>query len=202
MMFIHSDLIIDEYGFDVLLREVFAQNPKIGLVGFVGSDEMTAEGGRGLGTTSNFGGKTYTYKNKSWKGSPALFWGRRFDGLTNAVVIDGCSMAVRRTLWEKIKGHPNHSIIYNYDKLISLQTLEAGYKVAVLGVLCDHISNQTASNEKRYHSISQGVCEKNNVPTVTDRTGNINWDMSIHAEAKRRLLKEWRDEKHFIPRQA
>ncbi len=200
MLFIHDDLIINEKGFDLLLRYAFEKDPKLGLVGFVGSDELNEKGSRGWGTTSNFMGKTYSYEGKTWVGSKAELWGSRYDALTPAVMIDGCAMAIRRSVWNKLGFHRNQSMYYYYDRLMCCRVLEAGYRIATLGLDCDHISNQTASKQIKYHHKIHMLCEKYNVPPVTDVTGNVNWDISLHAEAKRRFLREWRDEKHFIPR--
>ena len=203
MLFIHNDVMIDEYGFDVLLRYVFQKDQNLGMVGFVGSDELNEKGGRGWGTTSNFLGKTYSYNNKTWEGTPASLHGMQYDGLTPAVMVDGCSMAIRRNVWNKLGYHPAESIYYFYDRLMCCRILEVGYRIGTLGVACDHIANQTASKEIKYHEKVHRLFEKlygnENVPTVKDSTGNINWDMSLHAEVKRRFLKEWRDDKHIIP---
>ncbi len=201
VLFIHSDLIIDETDFDIFLKYIFTRKNEIGLVGFVGSDEINCSGGRGFGTTSNFSYKTHTYKNKSWCGVNSLIYGDRFNGLTNAAVIDSLAMAFRRSAWNKIEYRQNQSPHHYHDRLFSCQILEAGYKIAVLGIACDHISGQTSGGEKKYYNLARTWCEENKIPLVEDDSGNINWDWSLHEEAKRRFLKEWRDEKHFIPRQ-
>ena len=195
VLFIHSDLIIDERGFDLLLTYVFASDKEVGLVGFIGSDEINENGGRSSGTTSNFLGKTYKYKDRVWTGTPASMWGERYDGLTSAVVLDGCSMALRRSAWNEIGYRENRPLNHYYDRLISLQVLEAKYKVKVLGIACDHISGQTAMNEKKYFNTAQIWCTENNIAPIKNHLGNIDWDMSMHEEAKRLFLKEWKDEK-------
>ncbi|MFA5889080.1 MAG: glycosyltransferase [Candidatus Paceibacterota bacterium] len=203
ILFMHNDLILNENGFDILLKYVFAKNKDFGLVGFVGSDEINENGGRGWGTTSNLEKKTYTYKDKTWTGPPAELFGSKFDGLTNAVFIDACSMAIRRSTWEKIgfrKDFPISS--HSHDRLTCMQVLEAGQRIAVLGVACDHMDGQTRFYpiDKKYPNAYQIWCEKNNIPKVFKNDGSVDWDWTMRYEAKRLFLKEWRDEKKFIPR--
>jgi hypothetical protein len=200
MIFIHNDIIIEDHGFDITLRYSFHKYPLLGVVGFLGSDEMNERGSRHWGTISNFLGNTYTFKGNAWKGKGAFSYGRRFDGLSPAVVVDGSSMAFRREGWNKLKEKTLPIPYYDYDRIMSCRYLEAGYRVAMLGIACDHISNMTAANEIKWHDNVKDIGTKNNIPTVADKTGKTNWDMSLHAESKRLFLKEWRDEKHFIPR--
>ena len=201
LLFIHNDIMIEENGFDVLLRYIFEKDNRLGMVGFVGSDEMAENGSRLWGTTSNFLGKTYSYKDESWTGTPASLHGQRYDGLTQCVVIDGCVMALRRSAWENLK-EPNYPplLYYHYDRIMSCRMLEAGYTLASIGTACDHLNNMTGGNEKKWHDNVRVICQKNNIPGIKDETGEINWDISLHAEAKRLFILEWRDEKHFIPR--
>jgi hypothetical protein len=199
MVFMHNDIMIDDYGFDVLLRYIYEQDPKLGLLGFVGSDEMNAEGSRGWGTTSNFLGKTYSYNGKTWSGLHADTLGECFDGLTQSIMIDGCVMGMRRSAWNKLGYHKDQSMYHYYDRLMSCRFLEAGYTVATIGVGCDHISNQTAALEIKWHKNVEALGQKHNIPILKDSTGKVNWDISIHEETKRRFLEEWRDQKHFIP---
>ena len=200
VLFIHNDLMIDEDGFDIFVKYLFATKDKLGLLGFVGSDEINEHGGKGYGTTSNFEAKTYTYKDKSWTGGDALIYGSRYDGFTNAVILDGLAMAFRRKAYEKIDYRPKFPPNHFHDRLVPCQILEAGYTVGVLGIACDHMDAQTRTNEKKYQSIVQGWCEKNNTQKFMDDSGNVSWEYTIHFEAQRQFLKEWRDQKHFIPR--
>lgn len=200
VLFIHNDLIINEDAFDVYVKYLFATKENLGLLGFLGSDEIAKNGGKGYGTTSNFEAKTYTYKDKVWTGTDALIYGSRYDGYTNAMILDGLAMGFRRSAWKKIGFREDFPPNHYHDRLVPLQIIEAGYKVGILGIACDHMDAQTRSNEKKYHSIVQGWCEKNNVPAYIDENGKTSWEYAIHMEAQRRLLKEWKDEKHFIPK--
>lgn len=201
MLFMHNDVIISDYGFDVLLRHTFLKYPKVGVVGFLGSDEIDARGSRNWGTTSNWLGETYHFNGKTWSGFRALNVGRqRWDGLSASVVIDGCAMAMRRSGWIPLKEKLMPIPYYDYDRIVCLRYQETGWRVATLGIALDHISNMTGSNELKWHENVKKFGESKKIQTMTDTTGKTNWDISLHAESKRIFLKEWRDEKKMIPR--
>lgn len=196
--FFHSDLMVTERGYDDKLLSTFRMNPDLGLVGFVGSTEIDAAGGRGGGTTSNFQGNEYFLNDVDdhtlghWAGSPASAHGRTDAGYTNAAVVDGCAMVLRRTAWEKIGYRENFPPHHFYDRLISTQMLEAGFKVAVLGIECDHISGQTVGGEK-YFNFAKEWCEKNGI------FGADNPDHVVYTQAEHQWLTEYRDQKHLVP---
>lgn len=201
--FFHSDLMVVEKGFDKRILDQFEMFSKLGLVGFVGSNEIDAAGGRGNGTTSNFQGAQYfsgiMNEGRTWTGSPAEAHGKRNDDYTKAAVVDGCAMVIRRTAWEKIgyrKDFPPHHF---YDRLISTQMLEAGYNVAVLGIACDHISGQTVGGQS-YVDFAEEWSRKN-LPE-SKWVGNpphYAWDQTVYQEAERQWLSQYRDKKHLIP---
>lgn len=199
VLFIHSDLIIDENGYDDRIMREFEKSDRLGLVGFVGSNEIDFHGGRGGGTTSNFQGKahygiTVDGNLKEWKGSPARDHGIANAGFTNAAVVDGCAMAIRRSTWEKLPFREDFPPHHFYDRLISCQMQETGATVAVLGIACDHISGQTVSKEERYGDLASQWLEQQGL------TGADNPDHVIYKEAEHMWLTEYRDIKHFIPR--
>ena len=53
---VHNDVLFYERGWDMRLRASFIKDPKLGLVGFAGSAQIDAAGGRGTGTMMNFRG--------------------------------------------------------------------------------------------------------------------------------------------------
>lgn len=199
LAFYHSDLIVVEKGFDDRILDAFAGDPRLGLVGFVGSNEIDWHGGRGGGTTSNFQGLEYTLPSSDgilapiiWRGSPARDHGKANAGLTYAAVVDGCAMVIRREAWEKIGYRVDFPPHHFYDRLISTQMIEAGYKVAVLGIACDHISGQTVGG-KQYFDFAKDWCEKNGL------YGADNPDMVVYNQAEHMWLMEYREQKHLIP---
>lgn len=211
--FLHSDVIITEKGFDTRVLDSFRQQQDLGLIGFVGSDEIDFNGGRGSGTTSNFQGGTYSMVKSSvggegemivdpsitWKALPAEAHGRRNAGYTKAAVVDGCVMIVRRTAWDKIGFREDFPPHHFYDRLISTQMLEAGFKVAVLGIAFDHLGGQTVCRESRYHDIAREWCERHGVAPKLDAEGKPNWDLTIYLKGEADWLREYRDTKHLVP---
>jgi len=137
---LHSDLLVYEKGFDVRLLTAFARRPSLGLIGFVGSNEIDSAGGRGLGTALNFDGRSVDFEGMKWTGSPAEAHGRRLSGLERAAVVDGCAIVFRRAVLEAITPRLDFPPHHFYDRLLSCEVREAGWDVGVMGVACDHIS--------------------------------------------------------------
>ena len=200
LAFIHSDLIIEEKGWDTNVLKYFDEiEPRMGLMGFIGSNEIDWHGGRGAGTTSNFLGletetHTKTGEVKKWKGSPAEAHGRRSTVYSLASVVDGCVMIFRRSVLEQIKQRPEFPPHHFYDRLLSCETRELGYEVGVLGIGCDHISGQTVNQENAYHIMAKEWLD--NHPTAHR---DLPSDSEIYLEAERQWLSEYRDNKHLVP---
>lgn len=206
--FFHSDLAVWEVGWDKRVLAQFEGNQRLGMVGFIGSNEIDPSGGRGLGTTSNFQGLTLLegrshgpdrglpMKIGMWQGSHGRVHGKVSDGFSKAAVVDGCAMIIRREAWNQISYREDFPPHHFYDRLISTQLLDKNWKIGVLGIACDHFSGQTVNQEPAYHDMAQIWCLNHGFSGV----GNpINWDATIYQEAERRWLKEYRDEKHIVP---
>ncbi len=195
LAFFHSDLILAEPNWGKRVLEEFAKRPKLGLLGFVGSNEIDNDGGRGHGTTSNFQGNESMRQNADgtktvWKGSPAGMHGRCSDGYSQAAVVDGCAMIFRKEVLEKIKQRENFPPHHFYDRLLSCETREIGYEIGVLGIACDHISGQTVGANPDY---GKEWCEAHNLSMIET------WDKTVYLEAERQWLTEYRDVKKLIP---
>ena len=201
--FLHSDVVVWEPDWEMRVLNTFNLNPQIGLVGFVGSDEIDQLGGRGGGTMSNFQGKMLVNTSlgttpDNWHGSPAEAHGKRMLGYQRGAVVDGCVMAIRRDAWNKIGYRENFPPHHFYDRLISTQMLEVGYHVGVFGVAFDHISGQTVNQEKGYHTMAFEWLSDNLVITPPfDPTKN--YDTDIYTIAEKKWLNEYRDTKHIVP---
>lgn len=190
LAFFHSDLFVYDIDWVLRVRAAFQTKPKLGLVGFIGSNEIDSAGGRGLGTMSNFMGNT----TDSWTGSPAEPHGKRVTGYHNAAVVDGCTMIFRRKTLEEIGFREDFPIHHFYDKMMSCQVLEKGWEVAVMGIGCDHISGQTVNQEGKYHEAAKRWCEARGI-----NAPDGNWDLATYKQAERLWLNEYRDAKHLIP---
>lgn len=205
----HSDLFVAEAGWDTRVLEAFESHPKLGLLGFIGSNEIDGSGGRGLGTSSNFLGGRYEHKmmdgqRASWQGSPAEVHGRRETGYMNAAVVDGCAMIFRRSVLESISQRENFPPHHFYDRLLSSEVLEKGFEVGVLGIGFDHISGQTVNQEDSYHIMAAEWWKEHAAFTIDREVvqhseGQVNWDATLYREAERQWLGEYRDTKHLVP---
>ncbi|MGI0130351.1 MAG: glycosyltransferase [Thermoplasmata archaeon] len=189
--FLHSDFLMYEHHWDRQVLDQFALFPDLGLIGCVGSNEIDGSGGRGLGTVSNFLGAHGAHG--------AEIHGKRAPGLTPAAVIDGCAMIFRTSVLDAIGMRANFPPHHFYDKLMSCQVLEAGYKVGVLGLRCDHLGMRTVGFEQAYHDFAHAWAEAHDLPPYIDDGGNPNWDLTIYLEAERQLLSEYRGQKGLIP---
>jgi GT2 family glycosyltransferase len=184
--FLHSDLRVHEVGWDDRVRAAFVADERLGLIGFVGSSEIDPSGGRGGGTILNFSGVG--------EGTKAEDHGRRIDDLRPAAVVDGCSMVFRRSALASIgrrRGFPPHHF---YDRLQSCQLLEAGWRIGVLGVACDHLGNRTAGSQLAWKSLARRWAVRRGLEAPDD-----DWELALYREAERQFLAEWRDAKAFIP---
>ncbi len=202
LAFFHSDLVISEKDWDMRVIREFEDRPTLGLLGFIGSNEIDGSGGRGLGTTSNFqGGELHSHnaiESRVWKGSPASVHGRVDSGFSNAVVVDGCAMIFRRETLKKIKQRPEFPPHHFYDRLLSCETIETGYTIGVLGIGSDHISGQTVNQEPKYQEMAKEWATAHGLTTML-MYGVSNWDGVIYKEAERQWLSEYRDQKRMIP---
>ncbi len=192
--FFHSDLIVWEKDWDKRVIQQFDITPPLGLIGFIGSNEIDSNGGRGGGTTSQFMGLSLGSPEGSWSGSPASAHGMTNAGYTRGAVVDGCAMILRRSAWDAIGVKADFPLHHFYDRLISCQMLEKGFHVGILGIACDHISGQTVNQEPSYTDIAREWCEAHGLGME-----GHNWDTTIYLEAERRFLREYRNQKAILP---
>lgn len=211
----HNDLMLYEKGWDRRMMEAFADDPKLGLIGLCGSREVDERGGRGGYTVCNFMGRDVQVGDQIWKGQDPSA-GRRIEGLEPAIVLDSLFMLFRREVipylvkdtekWEDI------TLAHFYDRIMPIRTIEAGYRVAVIGSDCDHIGGMTTTGNERYrddcikfldargiawrdngsNDIAAEALDERNIPC-----GNPETQMYLIAE--HRYLSEYRDEKKFLP---
>ena len=196
LAFVHSDIFIYEKGWCKRVVGEFEKDSRLGMIGFVGSNEIDPSGGRGLGTTSNFMGRTTTAGDMTWTGSSAEVHGKRGTGFTKAAVVDGCVMILRRTALEDIGFRDDFPPHHFYDRLISTQLLEKHWNIGVLGIEFDHISGQTVAHEPKYHEMAKKWIQGHR---ITPGGIGTNWDNEVYRVAEGMWLKEYRDQKHIVP---
>lgn len=197
LAFLHSDVMVVEKGFDQRIIDSFEARKSLGMIGFIGSNEIDQAGGRGVGTMGNFQGFTYQSAGASptlvWQGSPAEAHGRRMAAEAAAAVVDGCVMIIRREAWEDIGYREDFPPHHFYDRLISTQLLERHWAIIVMGVAFDHLGGQTVSREQRYPDMAQEWCRRRNILMEG------NWDNTVYKHAEIAWLREYRDLKHLVP---
>ena len=194
--YFHSDLIVFEPNWDLRVMDRFARDDKLGMIGFIGSNEIDECGGRGLGTCSNFQGVAYPSENgdSMWLGSPAEAHGMRLTGFQDAAVVDGCSMIFRRSVLEEIPRRKDFPPHHFYDRLLSCEVRERGSRMGVLGVKCDHISGQTVNQESSYQVMAREWLEEHKVWYEAGKE-----DSAIYNAAEQMWLKEYRAIKKLVP---
>jgi len=199
--FFHSDLVVWQSGWVERVLEHFNADEKLGMIGFVGSDEIDQMGGRGLGSTCNFQGRELN----GLKGSKPSehFYMKESDGFSKAAVVDGCAIIIRRIAWDDLDFKEDWPVHHHYDRLISCQLLENGWGIGVLGIECDHFSGRS-TGEDGYNKLAE-EWSRENIPkafwesTTDDKGFHYDWNTTIYKEAERKFLKEFRDTKHIIP---
>lgn len=190
--FIHCDMMILEKNWDLRVIEQFEKDEKLGLLGFVGSNQLDAGGGRGLGTRLNFQGQHYPEFGTA---TPAEPHGVRDSGFYPAAVLDHCSMIFRVTALKTIppqKGNfaPGHF----YDRICCVEMYLKGWRVGYLGIACDHFSGGTGGGCKnRDDMYRKWLLEEGLTP------GDANLDIQVYLESERRFLTKYRDELGFVP---
>ena len=215
LVYMHSDVFIYQAGWDKIVLDKFEADAGLGLIGFIGSNEIDNLGGRGCGTKSNMQGRETKTLTNTWKGSPAESHGRRITTLETGAVVDGCVMILRKDCLSKLERVEDFPLHHFYDRLISCQVLEKGYRVGVLGIEFDHISGQTVCHEGKHYTIAeQKMIEKfssreqweelrkvwmNNAMNPSRGKKPDTGDYWTYLEAEWRFLSEWRERRHFIP---
>ena len=175
--YFHNDLWIEDAGWDDRVINGFVDDKQLGMVGFVGSNEWGANGGRGGGTMSNFQG--------IGRGSAAEVHGKRVTDLRPALQVDGCAMIMRRSTMDEVgffEWPPHHF----YDRIYSLRIIKAGWHVGVFGIACDHISGQTANTQSGWQDTAKAWCNAHGISEMTAH----NWDYTVYNVAEQRFLTE------------
>lgn len=228
--FLHSDVFIYQDGWDDSVIAQFDGREDLGLVGFIGSTEIDFHGGRGGGTVSNMQGRTVlqftnamsllppTEALKQWTGSAGHIHGRQSGGMTvDGSVVDGCVMIFRKSVLSRIGFKDTLPPHHFYDRIMSVQVAELGYRVGILGIEFDHVSGQVANHEQKWQDTSKEWFKSHlglDTPQAwaelrKDWVNNGNnpsvgkipdqWDYAAYLEAEYQFLSEYRDQKRLIP---
>ena len=192
---IHNDMLLYTRGWDVLMSRAFKEDPLLGLIGLCGSNEIDERGGRGNGTMCNFMGREIMVGDKQYKGQDSSA-GRRIFGLEPACVLDSLFMMFRRDVIAKLVDNSEKwsdlPLAHFYDRIWPCRTIEAGYRVGVMGIDCDHLGGMTTTANERYRDDCVSWLLEHNIAYDNPET-------EMYLLAERRFLSEYWINKHFIP---
>lgn len=191
LAFLHCDMMIHEVGWDKRIMAAFEKDPLLSLIGFVGSNEVDEYGGRGGGTILNYAGRTYKDIGTA---SKAEEHGRRVTGMEPVAVLDHCAMIFRRTALERLtEQEDNFAPFHFYDKIMCLEVLEQGGRVAVMGISCDHFSGGTGPGAVQADELMRTWLDENGVYYDPQRP-----DVAIYVESEKRFKNRF-FANHFAP---
>lgn len=182
VVLMHNDLFIYEKGWDVRLRQAFIDDPKLGMVGFCGSNQVDEKGGRGGGTMMNFRGE---------KGQKQA--GTLLSDLAPSCVLDSLFMAMRPAVVDSLRITNDIPICHFYDKIWPMRAIEEGWRVGTMGVEVDHLGGTTSVGNAHFREDCRKWLTENGIKAVPDP------ETALYLEAERQWLSEFRDEKHLIP---
>lgn len=190
LAFLHCDLMIHEAYWDQRVINAFEQDPQLGLVGFVGSNQIDNLGGRGSGTMLNYYGAFF---EGIGSGSPAEHHGRTIKDLRPAAVVDHCSMIFRRSVLEQLTPQEgNFAPEHFYDRILSCETIERGHHVAVLGIGCDHFSGGIGPGMASADALRKRWLESEGI--AYDPADSYT---AVYVESEQRFFRKYRDNGFF-----
>lgn len=200
---LHCDVLIREKSWDEFLLLAFKADPKLALVGLLGSNEIDGAGGRGLGTASSFIGENY----RMGQATKAEIHGRRVKGIEAAAVVDHLFMAfpidkLKQLPPQEESGYAPHHF---YDRILSCEVLSRGWHIALFGLDADHLGGGTGLIAIPHDGPELGVLNREAMykrwltsKSIPYKDGD-NLDLIVYIEAERLFLNKWRDQSHFIP---
>lgn len=192
---IHNDMLLYTHNWDMQMRGAFAADPQLGLIGLCGSNEIDERGGRGNGTMCNFQGREIMVGEQQYKGQGPEA-GAPVAGLRPACVLDSLFMMFRRDVVPKLligdEKWDDLPLAHFYDRIWPVRTIEAGYRVGVMGIDCDHLGGMTTTGSQRYRDDCIKWLTEHNQPYDNPET-------EMYLLAERRFLGEYREQKHLIP---
>lgn len=192
---IHNDMVLYEQGWDIRMQQAFADDPQLGLIGLCGSSEIDQNGGRGGGTMVFFRGGAIDVAGTIINGQDQAA-GARIHGVEPSVCLDSLFMMFRRDVIPHLMNARDPwadvTLAHFYDRIWPIRTIEAGYRVATMGIECDHLGGMTTTGNIRYRDDCIKWLEDRNIPYDNPET-------EMYLVAERRYLGEYREEKRFLP---
>lgn len=188
---LHCDMMIRELNWDQRIVEIFSHNP-VALAGFVGSTELDAGGGRGLGTRLNFMGAFYEGFGQA---TPAEVHGIRDAGYCRAAVLDHCSMVFSLAVLKQLPPQQgNFAPGHFYDRILCCEVRMRNLNTYYIGILCDHFSGGTAGGAISREAMYTRWLQDNHIPIADD-----NLDRQVYLWSENLFLSTYRDRLHVVP---
>lgn len=192
---IHNDMVMYEQHWDARMAAEFAHDPKLGLIGLCGSYELDGLGGRGGGTMCYFSGRSVQVGDRQILAQDQAA-GLRINDLRPSLVLDSLFMMFHRDVIPKLVVNGERwediTLAHFYDRIWPLRVIEAGMRVATMGIECDHLGGMTTTGNERYRDDCIKWLNDHGIPFDNPET-------EMYLVAERRFLTEYREQKKFMP---
>jgi len=162
---LHNDLLIFDDGWLDHIVEFMERRPDVGLVGMAGRHSINEDGSLDLDTTVvNIRGYPYSHK-PTWR-------------LTEVVTIDGLGWVMRNV---GLRLDESFGLMHFYDLDLSLQYIEAGYRVYVASVEITHLAQDEERSTRSHFD-------------YLNKIGGD--DKAYYDEVREKFRKKWQ---HMLP---
>jgi len=189
--YLHCDLMVREDNWDQRVMAAFDADPLLALCGFVGSNEVDEQGGRGGGTMLSYVSGYYEGFGQATK---AEQHGLRVTDMKPAAVLDHCSMIFRVDHLRQLPSQEGHyGIGHFFDRICSAEVVIRGWHVAVIGVSCDHFRGGIAGGISSQLDLYKHWLRKEGIPYNPN-----NVDQAVYVESERRFLQRFRDKTYKL----
>jgi GT2 family glycosyltransferase len=126
---IHNDVLIFEKGWDAKIRSYMDNDPRIGIAGLAGRQEIYKTG------CVNEESLKHNLQNEDLN-EPMT------EDIADVAVVDGQCLIMRQELLDRIKGlDETYGYMHCYDLDVSLASIQAGFRNVIVKVEAMHIGN-------------------------------------------------------------
>lgn len=163
IVFVHEDVGIVDECFREKLELLFSKRTDVGLVGIVGTTELTESGAWWTNTPDKLKGHLVQGNDKDTVGKGFYLKKGSVGFHDNIVAIDGCMMATTAKIVKEIINFDLQTFSESndfYDLDLCIQILESGYKVAVADILIYHQSTGKGSLGKSWQDAKDKFINK------------------------------------------
>ncbi|MFA6320849.1 MAG: glycosyltransferase [Candidatus Omnitrophota bacterium] len=165
MAVIHTDVVVLDPGWLEKIISVMKSDPKIGIVGLAGRQEIYNTG------CVNEASLKHSLQDDDLN-EPMK------EDMAEVAVIDGLCFVMRRELIDKIKGlDETYGYMHCYDLDVSMQSIAAGFKNVVVKVRALHLANGGMTRKTREYK-----------KIVKDDYGLLKKNCKIFAQKWRKML--------------